>query len=89
MMSPATPSAGTPRNALDNERDFLRTHSFPLRSLRVRRFCSDPQALLPLSLRGGRWRTFARAHHRAASRRARVPFLLGRFAGGIIAMVSD
>jgi len=65
---------------------FLRTHSFPLRSLRVRLFYSDPLALLPLSLPGGRWRTNARAHHRAASRRARVPSLLGRFADDGIAM---
>ncbi len=89
MLSPATPSAGIPRNAPDDERDFLRSHSFPLRSLRVRLYCSDPQALLPLSLPGGRWRTFARAHHRAASRRARVPFLLVRFADGIIAIACD
>jgi hypothetical protein len=65
---------------------FLRTHSFPLRSLRVRLFYSDPLALLPLSLPGGRWRTNARAHHRPASRRARVPSLLGRFADDGIAM---
>ncbi len=29
---------GQPKQTAENERDFLGTHSFPLRSLRVRRF---------------------------------------------------
>jgi hypothetical protein len=51
--------SGDDRERFENERDFLRSHSFPLltRSLRVRRFLADPQALLPLSLPDARWPT--------------------------------
>jgi hypothetical protein len=45
--------SGDDREQSENERDFQRSHSFPLRSLRVRRFWADPLALLPLSLPGG------------------------------------
>ena len=45
---------GCRSGALSNERDFLRSHSFPLRSLRVRRFLADPLARLPFSLSCGR-----------------------------------
>ena len=45
------------------ERDFLRSHSFPLRSLRVRSPLADPLALSPLSLPVGRRARF-RGHLR-------------------------
>ena len=58
------------------------THSVPrFALLRVRRFCADPLALLPLSLPDARWRTCARAGHPAASRRCKgavVGWIAGR-----------
>ena len=42
--------SGDDRERSENERDFLRSHSSPLRSLRVRSLWADPLALLPLSL---------------------------------------
>jgi hypothetical protein len=46
--------SGNDRERYQNERDFLRTHSFPLRSLRVRGLLADPLARLHLSLSCGR-----------------------------------
>ena len=49
-----------------NERDFSRTHSVPRCALlRVRRFCADPQALLPRSWPDARWPTGPGAGHPA------------------------
>jgi hypothetical protein len=52
-------------------------HSVLAGSDRVRCFCADPLALLPLSLLAARWRTRPRAGRPASSRRARVLFSVG------------
>lgn len=89
MLSPSTPSAGTPRNAPDNEPDFLRSHSFPLRSLRVRPFvltrwhsCLSPG---PVGA-GAQLRAHTTVRRRAVQG---CRSLLGRFADEGIAMKCD
>lgn len=63
---PALRSCGSPnstdrREQLEVEREFLEGALFPAWPaallLRARRFCADPQALLPLSLPDARWPT--------------------------------
>ena len=46
--------SGDDRERFHNERDFLKSHAFPLRSLRVQSLLADPLALSPLSLPVGR-----------------------------------
>lgn len=65
------------------------SHSFPLRSLRVRRFCSDPQALLPLALPDARWPTGPGAGRPSAAHRCKGAALVRPLRGEMPSMMND
>lgn len=72
------------------ERDSSKTHSVPRCALlRVRRFCTDPLALLPLSRPDARWPTGPRAGRPAGVAPARVPFPVRPLRGELSAMIID